>query len=103
MKKKFIFLKNQDISSRHVNFFNIKNYSLRNRFRDLFSKLNANEYIEILKRNKFKLIKAYVEYCPIGYELLRKNPRLYERLIKKNPSIPVENYYLKPHIVYLKK
>ena len=103
MKKKFIFSKNQDISSRHVNFFNIKNYSLRNRFRDLFSKLNANEYIEILKRNKFKLIKTYVEYCPIGYELLRNNPRLYERLIKKNPSIPVENYYLKTHIVYLKK
>jgi SAM-dependent methyltransferase len=70
---------------------------------DLFSKLNANEYIEILKRNKFKLIKTYVEYCPIGYELLRNNPRLYERLIKKNPSIPVENYYLKTHIVYLKK
>ena len=70
---------------------------------DLFSKLNANQYIEILKKNKFKLIKTYVEYCPIGYELLKKNLRLRERLVKKNSSLPVENYYLKTHIVYLKK
>ena len=48
MKKVFIFSKNQDISSRHVNFFNIKNYSLRNRFRDYFDtiiRLNPSQIL----------------------------------------------------------
>jgi len=70
---------------------------------DLFSKLNGNEYMDIFKKNKFSQIKTYAEFCPIGYSLIKKNKVLKKRLLKKYPFINQENYYLKTHIVYLKK
>ncbi len=70
---------------------------------NLFSKLNGNEYMKIFKKNKFIPIKTYVEFCPTGYKLINQNNKLKEKLIKKNPMIHEENYYLKTHIVYLKK
>ncbi len=69
---------------------------------DLFSKLNGNEYMKILKKF-FSPIITYSEFCPIGYKLMKKNFLLKKKLLKKNPSIPVENYYLKTHIIYFKK
>ena len=54
MKKIFIFSKNQDISSRNVNFFNIKNYSLRNRFRDYFDTIIRRPFYSLIYNNFFK-------------------------------------------------
>jgi|TARA_B110000003_G_scaffold275671_1_gene318990 2-polyprenyl-3-methyl-5-hydroxy-6-metoxy-1,4-benzoquinol methylase len=70
---------------------------------DLFSKLSGNEYMKIFNQNNFISKKTYVEFCPIGYKLIRKNKKLREKLLKKYPNMKIENYYLKTHIVYLKK
>ena len=76
MKKKFKFSNDQDISTKYINFF---------------------------KKNNFVPIKTYAEFCPVGYMLISKNKRLKKRLLKKNPLIHEENYYLKTDIIYLKK
>lgn len=70
---------------------------------DLFSKLSPNEYFEIFKNNNFLSEFTCVEYCPIGLKLLNNNLVLKKKLKKKFPTIPVENFFLKTHIVYLKK
>ena len=59
--------------------------------------------MDVFKKNKFIAIKTYAEFCPIGYMLINQNKRLKKKLLKKNPSIHEENYYLKTHIIYLKK
>ena len=71
--------------------------------KDLFSKLLPNQYMEIYKKNNLQSIFTIVEFCPIGYELLKKNHNLKQRIIKKHPLIEIENNYLKTQIVYLKK
>lgn len=70
---------------------------------DLFSRLTANEYFEIFKKNNFYSTQTYVEYCPIGLNLIRNNLPLQIKLKKKFPTIDIENFFLKTHIVYLKK
>ena len=59
--------------------------------------------MEIYKKNNLQSIFTIVEFCPIGYELLKKNHNLKQRIIKKHPLIEIENNYLKTQIVYLKK
>lgn len=70
---------------------------------DLFSKLRGDEYIKIFNKFKFNSLLTYVELCPIGHKLLNNNIILKNKLQKKFPLLPVENYYLKTHIVYLQK
>ena len=70
---------------------------------DLFSKLSPNEYFEIFKKNNFYSEFTCVEYCPIGLKLIMKNSVLKEKLKKKFSNTPLENFFLKTHIVYLKK
>ena len=70
---------------------------------DLFSKLLANEYFEIFKENNFYSECTYVEYCPIGYRLMKKDLILKKKLLEKYKLIHPENFFLKTHIVYLKK
>ena len=70
---------------------------------DLFSKLSANEYFNTFKKYNFYSENTYVEYCPIGFNLLKNNLSLKIQLEKKFPNIELENFYLKTHIVYLKK
>lgn len=69
---------------------------------NLFSKLMPNEYIDIFKKYGFELIKIYVEFCPIGYKLIKGNNDLKKKLQKKFPNIDEENFYLKTHIAYFK-
>ena len=71
--------------------------------KNLFSKLSGNEYMKFFSQNNFFSIKTYVEFCPIGYKLIKKNKILRDLLTQKNPNIDIENYYLKTHIVYFKK
>ena len=71
--------------------------------KNLFSKLSGNEYMKFFSQNNFFSIKTYVEFCPIGYNLIKKNQILRDKLKQKYPYIDIENYYLKTHIVYLKK
>ena len=71
--------------------------------KNLFSKLSGNEYMKFFSQNNFFSVKTYVEFCPIGYKLVKKNKTLRDKLAQKNPNIDMENYYLKTHIVYLKK
>tara|TARA_E500000178_G_scaffold312174_1_gene328651 strand:+ start:1920 stop:2888 length:969 start_codon:yes stop_codon:yes gene_type:complete len=71
--------------------------------KDLFSKLLPNQYMDIYKKNNLQPIFTIVEFCPIGYDLLKENYNLKKRIIKKYPSIEIENNYLKTQIVYLKK
>lgn len=70
---------------------------------DLFSKLLANEYFEIFKQNNFHSEFTCVEHCPIGYELIKKDSLLKKKLLSKYKTIHPENFFLKSHIVYLKK
>lgn len=69
----------------------------------LFSKLTANQYMEIYKKNKFNSKYTVLEFCPISYELLKKNRNLGSKLLKKFNFKNLENFYLKTQIVYLKK
>ena len=69
----------------------------------LFSKLSGNQYMEILKKKRFISMITYVEFCPIAYKLLKKNILLKKKLIEKKLPVNLEDFYLKTHIVYLKK
>ena len=71
--------------------------------KNLFSKLTANQYMKILKKNKFFSRYTVLEYCPISYDLLKKNKNLASRLLKKYNFKSLENFYLKTQIVYLNK
>ena len=70
---------------------------------NLFSKLNSNEYMKIYNENNLVSLFTVLEYCPIGFKLLRSNKILQKKILKKNTSINLEDLYLKSHIVYLKK
>lgn len=63
----------------------------------------ANQYMDIYKKNNLRSILTIIEYCPIGYKLIKNNSILKKKLKSRNPLINVENYYLKSQIVYLKK
>ena len=71
--------------------------------KDLFSKLKGDEYFEIFNRFKFNSLLTFVELCPIGLKLIKNNIIIKDKLKKKFPLLPIENYYLKTHIVYLQK
>jgi len=70
---------------------------------DLFSKLCSNQYIDIFLKNSFKIKKLYVEYCPIGFKLIKYNSKIKNKLNSLYKNIKSENFYLKTHIIYLKK
>ena len=54
MKKKFKFFKDQDISTKHINFFEIKNYSVRDKVRDYYDVLIRRPIYDLIYRNFFK-------------------------------------------------
>ncbi|MDC3184600.1 class I SAM-dependent methyltransferase [Candidatus Pelagibacter sp.] len=70
---------------------------------DLFSKLKGDEYIKIFNKFNFKSLFTFAEFCPIGLKLIKNNITLKNKLKDKFPLLPIENYYLKTHIVYLQK
>jgi hypothetical protein len=70
---------------------------------DLFSKLTGNQYMKIFKKNNFKSLSTVVEFCPIGFNLIKNNETIKNKLIKKKLPVYLEDFYLKTHIVYLKK
>ena len=55
--------------------------------------------------NQNNLFSLYtiLEYCPIGFDLLKKNKVLKKKILKKKTYLNFEDLYLKTHIVYLKK
>ena len=59
--------------------------------------------MKILEKNKFYSKYTVLEYCPISYNLLKKNKNLATRLLKKYSFKSLENFYLKTQIVYLNK
>ncbi len=89
MKKKFIFSKNQDISSRHINFFNIKNYSLRNRFRDYFDTIIRRPFYSLIYNNFFKKQNYKIDLVlpSKGLSIVARRKKLNKIKIIKNKSI----------------
>lgn len=69
---------------------------------DLFSRLSGNDYIKIFKKNGFEVLKIIVEIDMKALQVL-KNKDLRQKLKKLNLDLDFENFYLKTHIVYLKK
>ena len=70
---------------------------------DLFSRLSGNEYMQIFKEEGFKSLKTIVETDPIALRLLKNNTILKKKLMDLSLPINFEDFYLKTHIVYLKK
>ena len=70
---------------------------------ELFSKKNGNEYMDIFRQNNLISNYTVVEFCPIAYKLILKNKKIRDELLYKYPSMQIEDYYLKSHIIYLKK
>ena len=58
--------------------------------KNLFSKLLPNEYMKFYKKNDFQSLFTAVEFCPIGYKLIKKNLIIRKKLIRKYPSIDIE-------------
>ena len=69
----------------------------------LFSKKNANEYFETFRKNNLFSLFTVLEFCPIGYDLIKKNKRIIKTFLSKNLNLQIEDSYLKSQIVYLKK
>ena len=71
--------------------------------KDLFSKLTGNEYMKTYYENNLVSLYTVLEYCPIGFSLLKNYKVLRNKLLLKKTLINLEDLYLKTHIVYLKK
>ena len=69
---------------------------------NLFSKLKGQDYINIFKKYNLKVKFLAVEFCPLGYELI-KNKEIKKKIFLKNKNINIEDCYLKSHIIYLQK
>ena len=69
---------------------------------NLFSKLKGTDYINIFKKYNLKVKFLAVEFCPLGYELI-KNKEIKKKIFLKNKNINIEDCYLKSHIIYLQK
>ena len=54
MKKKFKFSRDQDISTRYINFFNIKNYTIRDKIRDCYDAIIRRPFFSLVYNNFFK-------------------------------------------------
>ena len=70
---------------------------------DLFSKKKGNEYMEIYKKNNLISEYTVLEFCPIGYKLIKTRGRIKDQILEKHPNLDIEDCYLKTQIVYLKK
>ena len=70
--------------------------------KNLFSKLRGQDYINIFKKYNLKVKFLAVEFCPLGYELI-KNKGIKSKIFLKNKNINIEDCYLKSHIIYLQK
>ena len=70
---------------------------------DLFSKKKGNDYMNIYKKNNFISKYTVLEFCPIGYQLIRTNSKIKDKILKKYLNLDIEDCYLKTQIVYLKK
>ena len=53
--------------------------------------------------NNLVSLYTVLEYCPIGFSLLKNYKVLRNKLLLKKTLINLEDLYLKTHIVYLKK
>ena len=69
---------------------------------NLFSKKKGNDYMNIYKKNDFISKYTVLEFCPIGYQLIKTNSKLRDKILKKYPNLDIEDCYLKTQIVYLK-
>ncbi len=78
MKNNFEFEKDKDTSAKHTCF---------------------EEHFNHLIRFKF----IYNVYCPLGYNLIKINSSLTNKLFENSISIFLENFLIKTIILYLKK
>ena len=58
---------------------------------------------ETFRKNNLSSLCTVLEFCPIGYDLIKKNIRIRETILSKNLNLQIEDSYLKSQIVYLKK
>ena len=70
---------------------------------NLFSKKKGNGYMSIYKKRDLLCKFTVLEFCPIGYRLIRSNNKIKDEIFKKYPNLDIEDCYLKTQIVYLKK
>ncbi len=70
---------------------------------NLFSKKSGNEYMSIYKKKGLIPKYTVIEFCPIGYKLIRSNTKIKDKILEKYPHLDIEDCYLKTQIVYLKK
>jgi len=70
---------------------------------DLFSKLSGNEYMKIFDDVGFDSLETIVELDPVALKLLNQSPEIKKKLISLDLPVNFEDFYLKTHIVYLKK
>ena len=70
---------------------------------DLFSKLSGNQYMKIFNDEGFESLETIVEFDPVALKLLAKSPEIKKKLISLDLPVNFEDFYLKTHIVYLKK
>ena len=70
---------------------------------DLFSKLSGNEYMKIFDDEGFESLETIVEFDPVALKLLKDSPEIKKKLISLSLPVNFEDFYLKTHIVYLKK
>ena len=70
---------------------------------DLFSKLSGNDYIKIFNESGFQVLKIIAEIDMRALKILKNNKQLEKKLRNLNLDLDFENFYLKTHIVYLKK
>jgi len=70
---------------------------------DLFSKLSGNDYIKIFNESGFQVLKLIVEIDMKALKILKNNKDIEKKLRNLNLDLDFENFYLKTHIIYLKK
>lgn len=70
---------------------------------NLFSKKKGNEYMEIYKKNDLISKYTVLEFCPIGYKLIKTDSKIKDQILKQYPNLDIEDCYLKTQIVYLKR
>tara|TARA_Y100001958_G_scaffold132931_1_gene102801 strand:+ start:828 stop:1793 length:966 start_codon:yes stop_codon:yes gene_type:complete len=98
---------------KYLNYFNKNFRSIKNEIkfhgsgglfviRNLFSKLRGQDYMNVFKKYNLKAKFLAVEFCPLGYELI-KNKEIKNKILLKNKNINIEDCYLKSHIIYLQK
>jgi SAM-dependent methyltransferase len=69
---------------------------------DLFSKLSGREYLSLFTKHGFRIKELIVEFCGKSVEALARGS-LRDQLLKKYPSLNMQDYILKSQFVILEK